>query len=121
MTTVTQAPRTADYLIAEAGDISREVVTVKSGEVLKAGTVVGKITVGGKYVAHDPAGADGSEVAAGITYDAVDATGGDQVAVIHARLAEVDANLLQWGAGVLNQGHKDAAIADLAVHYIIAR
>ncbi len=44
MTTLTEGPRTAGYLISEAnGTRSREVVTLASGGVYLPGTVLGKV------------------------------------------------------------------------------
>jgi hypothetical protein len=54
------------------------------------GTVLGKITASGKYVAYDDDGTDdGRRTAAGILYAGVDATSADAAAVMIARHAEV--------------------------------
>jgi hypothetical protein len=59
-----------EFIVSEGnGRISRETITVLSGETLKAGAVLGKVTASGKYKALDPAAVDGSEAAAGILYD----------------------------------------------------
>lgn len=121
MTTMTQNPRTAAFLLSEgSGEISRDVVTIASGQNLKAGSVLGKITATGKFSAYNNSASDGREVAAGVLYDACDATSGDQRAVAIVRLAEVATDLLvfrddQDGAA------RAAAIADLAALNIIAR
>lgn len=87
---LTEARRTGEFILAEGnGTISREAVTVVSGQNLAAGTVVGKITGSGKYKAYDANNTDGSEVAAGILYEAVDASLADAPGVIIARHAEV--------------------------------
>lgn len=70
-------------------------VTVVSGAgALKAGTLLGKITTGGKYTTWDnrtSGGAtDGSEVLVGVLVHDVDATSADQPAVIY-----VDGTFLQ--------------------------
>ena len=58
-----------EFVVSEGnGRISRETITVLSGENLEAGAVLGKVTASGKYKALDPAATDGSEVAAGILY-----------------------------------------------------
>ncbi|NEX17981.1 MAG: hypothetical protein C1943_15520 [Halochromatium sp.] len=55
--------------------MSREEVTVLSGEDLVSGTVLGKITIGGKYVAYDDDGTDdGRRDAAGVLLYDCDAT-----------------------------------------------
>src|SRR5918993_1555799 len=81
-----------EFVVSEGnGKISRETITVLSGETLEAGAVLGKVTASGKYKALDPAAVDGSEVAAGILYDAVDASAADAEGVAIVRLAEVNA------------------------------
>ena len=121
MSVLTQTPRRgASILSIGAGEISFETVTVASGEVLKAGAVVGKITASGNYAAYDNAASDGTEVAAGVLFDAVDATDGAQKAVIVARLAEVAVDQLVY-AEDQDSTAKTAAVADLKALNIIAR
>ena len=63
MPTLTEGRHTGGFLVWEAfRDYCREVVTIDTG-TLEPGTVLGKITVGGKYVAHDPDATDGSQTA----------------------------------------------------------
>jgi len=100
--------------------ISREEITVVSGQNLGAMFVVGKITASGKYKEYDNALADGSQAAAGVLIGAVDATSGDKKGVILARYAEVDYDTLQWKTA-MSQGDKDAGVADLAALGIIVR
>jgi predicted small secreted protein len=84
-----------EFVVSEGnGKISRETITVLSGETLEAGAVLGKVTASGKYKVLDPAAVDGSEAAAGILYDAVDASAADAEGVAIVRLAEVNAVLL---------------------------
>ena len=53
-----------EFIVSEGnGSISRETITVLSGETLEPGAVLGKVTASGKYKALDPAAADGSEAA----------------------------------------------------------
>lgn len=91
MTVFTEGKHTAEFLLSEGnGSISREQVTIAAAAgALAAGTVVGKITASGKYVAYDAAATDGSESAAGVLYAAVADSAADQEAVIVARAAEV--------------------------------
>jgi hypothetical protein len=50
-----------EFMVSEGnGRISREIITVLSGETLQAATVLGKVTASGKYKALDPAAIDGS-------------------------------------------------------------
>jgi hypothetical protein len=99
----TEGNARASFLVSEAnGYRSREKVTIVSGQNLKAGAVIAKITASGKYKDHDvvtPA-SDGSQLTTGlaILYDNVDATGGDVVATAIVRDAEVNAAELVWRA-----------------------
>lgn len=84
-----------EFILSEGnGSISREQITVASGEDLPAGQVVGQITATSLYVAYNDGATDGSEVAAGILFDAVDATAASTPGVIVSRLAEVSESLL---------------------------
>jgi hypothetical protein len=91
MTILTEGKHTGEFILSEGnGTISREEVTVAAAAAaLAAGTVMGKITASGKYVAYNNAASDGSEVAAGILYTNVPDSAADQKAVIIARQAEV--------------------------------
>src|SRR5262245_52025737 len=116
----TESVHAGEFLISEAnGHQSREEVTILANQVLKAGQVVGKITASSKYKDYDNAAADGSEVAAGVLFDAVDATGADKKGVIIERDAEVNADLLNWGAEA--GGDITAGIADLLARQIKVR
>lgn len=95
MTILTEKVRAGEFLMAEAeGTLSRDNITVSSGRSLAAGTVLGKVTASGEYVAYSNAASDGSEIAAGILYADVDATAADAKGVIINCLAEVDESLL---------------------------
>ena len=106
---------TGEHLISEAsGTRSREqVVVTLSGVSLKAGTVMGKITASGKYVPYSNAASNGSEVAAGVLYDTLDAFTGDVKAIVHVRHAEV--------AEVMLTGLDTPGKADLLALGIITR
>lgn len=118
---LTETSRAGEFIIAEAnGSISREAITVVSGQNLAAGTVVGKITASGKYTAYDDDNSDGSQTAAGILYEAVDASSADMAGVIIARHAEVDTTLLVF-AGTNDASDITAGKADLAALDIILR
>lgn len=121
MTTLTNGPATAGYLISEAnGTRSREVVTLASGNDLPPGAVLGKVTASGKYAQHNAAATDGTEIAAAVLYAAVDASAADSAAVATARDAEVQAAQLVWRAGV-TAPQKTAGLAALAAIGIVAR
>ena len=110
------------FIKSEAnGDLSRETVTIVSGSgKLLAGTVLGQITVGGKYKPYDNNNADGSETAKAILVYDVDATSADATAVVIVRLAEVWTNRLVWAASVLT-GEKAPAYVELATANVIVR
>ena len=124
MTTYTEPYRASEIILSEAnGTLSREAVTIASGSgVLNPGTVLGKLTVGGKYVPYDDGNADGSEDAAAILLEAIDATSADITASALVRFAEVKKDILQWDAAV-DATAKTKAYADLAATpcFIVAR
>ena len=127
MTALTEGQHTGEFILSEAeGKLSRETVTltVATGIVQQAGTVLGKLTGTGKYVPYDNAGGDGSDVAAGVLYDNIDNSGGvapvDFDAVVLVRDCEVRKGSLIWASG-LTDNDKAAAYVDLAVEHVIAR
>jgi len=108
------------HLVSEGnGNISREEILVDVG-VLKAGTVLGKITATNKYVQVDLSAVDGSEVADAVLFQAVDATAADVRAAAHVRLCEVNGAELVYPTGA-TQGDIDTINAALAVKNIIVR
>ena len=74
--------------------------TLVSGQNLAAGRVLGKITASGKLTAYDNTASNGSEVAVGVLYAAVDAIGGDKAKtrVLKRGPAILNGNDLGWGA-----------------------
>ncbi len=114
--------RTGEFVLSEAnGTLSRESIVIASGSgVLSPGTVVGKVTASGKYVPYVNTNSNGSEVAAGVIYEKVDATSADQDVVAYVREAEVASSKLVWAAG--NDAAAIAAgVADLLTKTIIVR
>lgn len=101
----------------------REEVTILAGAgVLPTGTVVGKITATGKYKRHVNGASDGTQTAAGVLLNAVDASGGSDVkGVIVTGQAEIVALMLSWDASVNDNTKKNAALASLAALGIKAR
>lgn len=109
------------FLLSEGeGSISRETVTIASGQNLSAGTVLGQITTGGKYTAHTVGASNGSQNAVAILCNATDASTGDTKAVIIARLAEVADIELTYETGI-TAPNKVLTIAALATQNIIVR
>jgi hypothetical protein len=110
-----------EFLVSEGnGRISRETITVLSGQTLQAAAVLGKVTASGKYKALDPAAVDGSEAAAGILYDGVDASAADAEGVAIVRLAEINAAELVWPDGTTGP-EQTTALGELAALSVIAR
>lgn len=121
MSSVTENPRTGDFLLSEGnGTISRENEILASGQHLLAGAVLGQLTVGGKFTALAPAATDGSQTAAAILWDNTDAAAADTAVVVIARDAEVKADALVWSAGI-TANQKTTAIAQLAELGIVLR
>ena len=122
MPTLTQAPNLGDLLKYEAPNLySREQATVAAGQNLPLGAVVGRMTATGKLAALDPSATDGTEVAAGVLGNAVDATLIDREdAILIARHAIVARQALVWPAG-LTAAQRAAAIAQLEARGILVR
>lgn len=86
----TEAKNPGAFILSEgSGVISRDTVTLASGQNLESGTVLGKVTATGKYKAYASGNTDGSETAAAILYQTTDATADTPVVVV-SRMAEVD-------------------------------
>ena len=87
MTMLTEGKHTGGFLVWEVlRDYTRETVTIASGAgKLEAGTVLGRITTGGKYTSFAPSASNGSQNASGILWDSVDASAADASAVILLR------------------------------------
>ncbi|MDG4811926.1 head decoration protein [Hydrogenovibrio sp. 3SP14C1] len=89
---LTEKNHPGEFILSEGnGHISREIITIEAGQVdvLYPGQVLGKVTATGKYSVYDVNATDGTETAAAVLYDKVDATGADMDAVAIVRLAEL--------------------------------
>lgn len=95
---------TANFIVSEANGMyrSRDVGTVAAGAApgLTAGTILGKLTAGGNFVAYDPGAATGAQTIAGILFEAAIGT---VKRTIVTRDAEVN------GAHLIYQASADAA------------
>lgn len=89
-----QLPHKGGFIISEGnGHISREVVTIKAGSVLRPGELLGKFTSTGdvgKYKPWTPGAANGTQTNCAIAIDHVDASEGDRETTVIARMAEVN-------------------------------
>jgi hypothetical protein len=74
----------------------------------------------GHYAAHDPSAIDGSEVAAGLLFEAVDASAAALPGVGIVRSAEVNGDEITWKTGI-SDGDKAAGIAALKTLGIVVR
>jgi hypothetical protein len=112
---LTEGKHPGEFILSEGnGSISREAVTIAAAAgALVDGTVLGKITASGKYVAYSNAASDGTEVAAGVLYGQVPDTAADQKAVAIVRFAEVMSSALT--------GIDTAGTTDLAALGVIVR
>ena len=123
MTTFTEGPHTAEFILSESnGHFSRENGTVASGQDLEAGEVVQ--LSGGELVAFSAAlNTAGTLIteAAGILLEKVDATAGAKKAAYIARDAEVNLNLLTYPAETTDGDEEANTIASLKLLGIITR
>ena len=123
MTMLTEGKHTGGFLVWEVlRDYTRETVTIASGAgKLEPGTVLGRITTGGKYTSFAPGASNGSQNASGILWDSVDASAADAPAVILLRgPAIVNRHDLVWPDGA-TEAQITAATTALASIGIILR
>jgi len=126
MTVLTNRIRAGGFIQSEANYArARESVTIAGGTggagVLYAGTVLGKLTSGGKYVASPATGSDGSQTAVAVLFDDVDATADDVVAGVLARDSEVRAADLTYDSSVDDDSKKSAKHTQLLAVGIVVR
>lgn len=119
---LTEGLNLGDLLKYEASHLySRDQVTVAAGQVLTLGAVVGVVTASAKVKAVDPSATDGTQVAAGVLIQAVDANLADRDdGLMVARHAIVADHALAWPAGI-TVAEKQAAIAQLKILGILVR
>jgi Bacteriophage lambda head decoration protein D len=121
MTAKLESSHPGEYLLNEFDpNHNRDVITLASGQDLKGGAVLGKLS-SGKFAAYDNGASDGSETAAGVLWDDTDATDGDVECVAHVRgPVIVKKPELKWADG---QSDSDitAGLADLTAIGIVAR
>jgi hypothetical protein len=102
MTTLVEGKHPGGFLVWEVlRDYTREAVTIASGAgKLEPGTVLGKITTGGKYTVLTPGASNGSQNAAGILWGKADATDTDAPGVVLVRgPAIVNRHEITWPEG----------------------
>jgi hypothetical protein len=102
MSILTETNHAGGFLIWEVlRDYTRETVTIASGAgKLEPGTVLSKITTGGKFTKLTPAATNGSQNAAGILWAGVDASAADAPGVVILRgPALVNRHEIIWPEG----------------------
>jgi hypothetical protein len=121
MPVISEGNNLGDLLKYEAPQLySRDAITVATGQNLTLGTVVGIKTADGKARILAPAATDGTETAAGVLIQSVDATSADTKGVMVARHAMVADNALVWPAGITDN-QKATAVAQLKAIGILIR
>lgn len=121
--TVSPDGRGAGHFVSgdcEPNQCNDHIILKASAGALVAGTVLGKVTATGQYALHDPALADGTEVAAAILWDDRPNVAATQRAVGVFRNAVVNGNALTWKAGITTP-QRNAAIAALAANALMVR
>jgi len=91
--------RAGAHILYEAERISRENVTIASGNNVTVATVVGKITASGKYAPVDATATDGTEDALAVVFHDTDASAADEPGVVNDTHSVVRETMLVWPAG----------------------
>jgi hypothetical protein len=123
MSILTETNHAGGFLVWEVlRDYTRETVTIASGAgKLEPGTVLGKITTGGKFTKLTPAATNGSQNAAGILWAGVDASAADSPGVVVLRgPALVNRHEIIWPEGA-TEAQITAATTALGALGIILR
>ena len=123
MSILTETNHAGGFLVWEVlRDYTRETVTIASGAgKLEPGTVLGKITTGGKFTKLTPAATNGSQNAAGILWAGVDASAEDSPGVVVLRgPALVNRHEIIWPEGA-TEAQITAATTALGALGIILR
>ncbi|NBV87941.1 MAG: head decoration protein [Betaproteobacteria bacterium] len=122
MTAITNDPTLGDLLKYEEENLySRDQVTVVNGQNLKLGAVIGRVSATQKVKALDPSATDGSEVAAGVVLQSIDASAAEKTnGLIVSRQAIVANHALIWPAAITTE-EKTAAIAQLEAIGVLVR
>ena len=123
MTVLIEGLHPGAFLMSEAnGQRSRENIIIESGAgIIAPGTVLGKVTATGKYIASAVGAADGSETPVAINIYGADASTGDAAVSAIVRDAEVNGHCLVYHADRDQPAEKDAANAALGALGIIVR
>ena len=123
MPVLTEPPSMGDVLKYEVNpNYTRETVTLLMGMPYPVGSVLGKITVNGKYKLATASGSDGAQVATAVLLYAVDATLADAVGIVIARGPSIVSRAgLAYDATVDDGTKITTKIGQLAAAGIVAR
>ena len=123
MPVLTKPPSMGDVLKYEVNpNYTRDTVTLLAGLPYPVGSVLGQITVNGKYTLSTDIGSDGAETATAVLLYAVDATLADATGIVLARgPAIVSRAGLAYDASVDDGSKITAKLGQLVAVGIIAR
>ena len=123
MPVLTQSPSMGDVLKYEVNpNYTRDTVTLLAGLPYPVGSVLGQITVNGKYTLSADTGSDGAETATAVLLYAVDATLADVTGIVLVRgPAIVSRAGLAYDASVDDGSKITAKLGQLVAVGIIAR
>ena len=96
---------TPALLVGQDDTITRS-ITLISGQNLKRGALLGKITTGGKYTLSLSASSDGSQTPAVVLAEDCDASGGDKAAIAYFA-GTFDENAVIYGTGQTAAGVRE--------------
>jgi hypothetical protein len=106
----------------QGGHQSRDNIIIVSGQgIVKAGTVLGKITASGKYAISAPAAADGSQTPSALNLYQVDATSADQPVSAITREAEINGPTITYHSTINTGPLVVAANNALLTQFIVVR
>ena len=123
MSTENEAAAAGDFIRAAVGPISFDKVTVRIGELLVPGQVLGVVAAGGQagqYGALEEAATNGLQPPVAVCFDHVNTASAAKPATIVRRLCEVVGNRLTW-PGSYSAGDITTGITSLASQNIIVR
>ncbi|MBZ0130220.1 MAG: head decoration protein [Rhodobacteraceae bacterium] len=123
MTVLTQPPGMGDVLKYEVNpNYTRDTITLLAGLAYPVGSVLGRISVNGKYTLASDGGTDGAEIAAAVLLYPVDTTLADAIGIVLARgPAIVSRAGLAYDATVDDSTKITAKLSQLAAIGILSR
>lgn len=123
MPVLTEPPSMGDVLKYEVNpNYTRETVTLLMGMPYPVGSVLGRITVNGKYKLSTASGTDGAQTATAVLLYAVDATLADATGIVLVRGPSIVSRAgLAYDGSVDDPAKITAKLGQLASAGIIAR